>query len=371
MTSYLLGAYQGNRHLSIDNYFRYCQHELPNYLPGWTFSSLRPGRFPDDHFAHSTVSRRIAWQDCYLNWPLRLSNLRADLYHIVDQGLAWYGMFLKHGKMIVTVHDLINLLTMRGRLSLDPVPRKRQLAVKLAMEQVRRADAVICVSQSTAKAVMTELGVSPKRIQIVPNIVPAVFQPFSEEERANARRSLFGDAEHIILHVGKPSSYKNRLGVLKIFDLVYHRLRNCRLILTSQALTTDEQAFLTESHCASAVSVGIPERQEDLKVLYASADVLVFPSIYEGFGWPPLEAMACGCPVITSTAGSLAEVVGDAGITIADPLAFSRFADEILRVLRDTSLSAQLRKVGLARSRGFSSDVLTPQLAEVYRSVAA
>jgi glycosyltransferase involved in cell wall biosynthesis len=371
MTAYLLGAYQGNRHLSIDNYFQYCQREIPVYLPEWRFSSIRPGCFSDDYFTHAVVPRSRAWNDNYLRWPLTLSRLRADVYHIVDHGLAWYSFFLNRGKTIITVHDLINLLVIRGRLPLTPIPPRLRTLIKATAHLIQKSDAIVCVSQNTADTVMAELSVPAKRIHVVHNIVPQVFKPVSCEERVRARRVLLAGAESLILHVGKPSRYKNRLGVLKIFGLIDRDRPGSRLVLTSEEITPEEQSFLKGKSWASSVSVLKPEQQTDLRLLYGASDLLLFPSLYEGFGWPPLEAMACGCPVIASSAGSLAEVVGDAAITIADPLDSQAFARAACRVLQESSLAAQLRAAGLKRAANFTPEKLTPQLAEVYKTVAA
>jgi glycosyltransferase involved in cell wall biosynthesis len=371
VNSYLLGSYQGDRLLSIDNYFRYCQQDLPPYLPDWNFVCLRPGSSHNDYRPGMANPRVRGWNDHFLEWPLQLSQMRADIFHIVDQGLAWYRLFLQKGKVIVTVHDLINLLVMRGRLSLNSIPARRQVIVKIAIEQIKKADAVVCVSRNTADCVLAELGIPAKRLYVIHNIVPVVFRPVSKEERCETRKRLFPGGGPVILHVGKPSAYKNRTGVLKIFDIVQRQIPQSRLILTSESLTAHEKSFLSNRKCAPAIQVFTPDKQEELRLLYGASDVLVFPSLYEGFGWPSLEAMACGCPVVSSTGGSLGEVVGEAGITISDPRASQSFADAIISVVQDQQLSAQLREAGLTRARKFSSSILTPQLADVYRGVAA
>jgi glycosyltransferase involved in cell wall biosynthesis len=218
---------------------------------------------------------------------------------------------------------------------------------------------------------MAELSVPAKRIHVVHNIVPQVFRPISCEERARTRRTLLADAESVILHVGKPSRYKNRLGVLKIFDLLQQKNPASRLLLTSEELDHDERRFVKNKIWAASVSVIKPERQEDLRLLYGVSDLLLFPSLYEGFGWPPLEAMACGCPVIASSAGSLGEVVGEAGITIDNPFDALRFADAAYSLLQEPSLALQLREAGLKRAANFTAEKLAPQLAEVYKTVGA
>jgi len=368
--AYLLGAYPGNTHISINNYFAYCRASLERHLgSGWEFSALRPGAFGDEHFLKSDVGRVQAWKELYFEWPLTLRKLRGDVFHIVDQGLAWYRLLLSSGKTIITVHDLINVMNVRGALSLETLPWRRRQMLKLSVGQMRKADAIICPSGSTAEDVIRELHIAKSRVHVIYNVIPGVFSPLPEPERLAARRRLYGDAGYALLHAGKPTAYKNRIGVLRAFELIHRALPDSRLLLTSQALTAEEEEFLKNRACAAAVGVRQPARQEELRELYCAADVFLFPSITEGFGWPPVEAMACGCPVVSSIGGSLAEVVGEGALRMRDPMDARAFADAAIEILKDKLAACQWRERGLVNAARFSEAVLGPQLADLYSQV--
>ena len=367
----MLGPYPGNTHISIDNYFDYCRSSVESHLKNWNFKALQPGQFQSGDFVKSDVGRKQAWKELYLNWPLSLRVLEADVFHIVDQGMAWYRCFLNSGKTIITVHDLINVLNMRGRMSLETLPIRRQAMVRMCVGQIQKADAIICPSRRTAVDVMNELGVDAKRIHVIYNLIPHVFRPLAEEERAAARKRYFGDAEYAVLHVGKPTSYKNRVGALKAFDLIHQALPDSRMVITSQPLTDEEKQFLQGRACASAVSLRQPEQQEELRALYGAADVMLFPSIFEGFGWPPVEAMACGCPVVSSVGGSLAEVIGDGAVRVQDALNERAFADAAMEILKGPQVAAEWKGKGLLNAKRFSEAVLAPQLGELYQLIGS
>jgi glycosyltransferase involved in cell wall biosynthesis len=368
MKACLLGIHPAHRFFSIDNYLEYCRQELPRYLVDWEITSLRPGNhsarvFP---FKFGRVRSQV---ENYLSWPVRLARLEADVFHVVDQNIAWYCSFLSKGRKLLTIHDLINLLNVKGKLRLGAEPVSRQFKIKLCVRNIRKADALICVSQNTADSVIRELEIPVSRIHVVPNMISGEFVPVSFYEREVIRRARFAQNDVLLLHVGAPSPYKNRVGVLRIFTLVRKMYPNSRLMLTGARLTPKELEAVQDQSLLDAISVILPASRSELRNLYGAADVLLFPSIYEGFGWPPIEAMACGCPVITSQGGSLPEVVGDAGLQILDPHDHLGFAQAVQLLLKDSNLRSDLVAKGFRNALRFAPDSVAPRLAEVYRSL--
>ena len=119
---HLLGIYEANGHLSIRNYYDYCIAELPPCLPGWVINSSKPGRNRQDFVPGNRVDRRQSWFENYVDWPLKLRSLHSGIFHIIDQGIAWYRSFLTTGKTVVTVNDLINVMILNGHLNFGEFP---------------------------------------------------------------------------------------------------------------------------------------------------------------------------------------------------------------------------------------------------------
>ncbi len=316
------------------------------------------------------MPRRTAWVQNYLRWPVELTSLRSECFHIVDQGLMWYARFLRGGRILGSVHDLIAHLTIQGKLDLEPPPAKRKIIIRESIRQLCRLERIISISQHTADLLVREFQIPAQRIVVVHNHLDPVFTPMNEPERAVARQRFFGSSEYVVIHVGKASSYKNRLGALKAFDLLRQRLPAARMFLVHGPPNAQEAEFVAESGCANAVSFLPSISNEDLRQFYGAADVLIFPSFYEGFGWPPLEAMGCGCPVVSTTCASLAEVVGGAALTLDDPNDHQRIADLAYSILTETTTATDLRDRGRARAKLFAPEIALNRVAEVYRSMA-
>ena len=233
-----------------------------------------------------------------------------------------------------------------------------------------KLDHIVSVSSFTAQSLMRELGIPANRITVVPNHVDSRFKVLGEAERLGLRDKWFGDVTHAVIHVGRPLSYKNRLGVIKAFLLLRTRLARSRLFLVGGACAPDEEALIQSENCSNDVIFVPPVSMQGLIEIYNVADALVFPSFHEGFGWPPLEAMACGCPVVSSTCASLREVVGNAALTVEDPNAHQAIADRLHDILSQPPLSRELVERGLLRASLFSEQRALRGMADVYESLA-
>jgi glycosyltransferase involved in cell wall biosynthesis len=315
-----------------------------------------------------TRPRLEVWWQNYAEWPLELLQTQADVVHIVDQGLLWYGKFLRSGRRLGTVHDLIRFLP-KEQLPFAPVSLRADRISRECIRQLGMLDHIISVSRFTADCLVREMQTPASRITVIPNHVDSRFAPPLEEERSQNRRKWFGEAEYAVIHVGRPLQYKNRSGAIRAFALLRERLPGARMFLINGASTEEERKIIGNGSERGAYRFIPAVGDDELKEIYGAADVLVFPSYYEGFGWPPAEAMACGCPVVSSTRASLREVVGDAALTVEDPDDHERIAALLYEVLSDSATSSQLREKGLERALLFAPEKALKAVAAVYREL--
>jgi glycosyltransferase involved in cell wall biosynthesis len=211
--------------------------------------------------------------------------------------------------------------------------------------------------------------VPEEKIEVVyygvnPNFSP---EPAKPGERAEIlQKHGLSDANKLILHVGTPMRYKN---VPALLHALKRLPENVRLIRVGAAFFPDEQRLADELGVTPRiVQAGKIMDDKLLGAYYRAADVFAFPSLFEGFGWPPLEAMACGTPVVTSNAASLPEVVGDAGATVA-PDDHTGLADAISALLENPERSAEYSQRALERARQFTWDACGRNTLAVYEKL--
>jgi glycosyltransferase involved in cell wall biosynthesis len=178
---------------------------------------------------------------------------------------------------------------------------------------------IACVSEATRRDVLRVTKVLQDNVSQIYNGLNFPYAPL-DSAQARARIEKFGiqPNRRFILHVGGNNWYKNRLGVLKIFSVLKSRREGSDLLLVmaGQRMTSKMRRFLRHSSSALNVIELVNPSNEDLRALYSCADLLLFPSIQEGFGWPIIEAQACGCPVVTSDRAAMTEVGGTAATYI-------------------------------------------------------
>lgn len=268
---------------------------------------------------------------------------------------------------VITVHDLAFLLYPRF-LTRDSARYYGQ--VDLA---ARQADHIIAVSESTKRDVIRLLGVPEDKITVIHEAAHPLFAPVTNPEALERTRARYQLPEKFFLFVGTVEPRKNLPTLLRAFRGLRDKYKStASLILVGNRgwLADEVDRVIAELQLGDAVRFlgGIPN--DELVYLYNAASAFVFPSFYEGFGLPPLEAMACGTPVITSNVSSLPEVVGDAALLI-NPENVDELTVAMSRVLADEKLRREMRDKGLKRAQLFSWERAARETLDVYRLVTA
>jgi glycosyltransferase involved in cell wall biosynthesis len=291
---------------------------------------------------------------------LALLRERIDVIHVQQASPLLFG-----APIVLTLHDIA--YERYPQWFPPEVISKMRWAIPLT---VRRAAAVLTDSEFSKRDVVRRYCVPPDKVVVAPLAADPMFRPLHDPAHVAAVRERYGTGERFILCVGNLEPHKNLATLIE----AYVRLRRAdatrhRLVLVGRPQRENNAVFATaraSGYQEALIFTGyVPA--EDLVALFNAAHLFVFPSIFEGFGAPPLEAMACGTPVITSNAASLPEVVGDAA-PMVDPLDVEGLASAIATVLADADLRARLAAQGLQRAAAFSWEATARIVLDTYRN---
>lgn len=267
---------------------------------------------------------------------------------------------------VITMHDLAFLLYPRF-LTRDSARYYGQ--VDLA---ARQADHIIAVSESTKRDTVRLLGVPESKITVIYEAAHPLFTPVTNEEALDRIRARYHLPSEFILFVSTIEPRKNLPTLLRAFRRLRDNYKSQAILAIAGNrgwLAEEVDAVLEELKLGDAVRFLGGVANEELVYLYNAARLFVLPTFYEGFGLPPLEAMACGTPVIVSKVASLPEVVGDAGMLV-DPADVEGFTVAMWRVLTDENLRREMRAKGLKRVATFSWERAARETLKVYEKVA-
>lgn len=303
-----------------------------------------------------------------LSLPSTLHRMPCDVVHFpAFTGSQVRAYSAARVPIVLTVHDLTPILFPEAH------PTKSALLWGKAFRSAAQYVAHwICDSETTKMDLMRFLGIDENCITVVPLAADRLFRKLTQSKDASKTLiEKYGVAGKFILYVGTLEPRKNIPNLLRAFAVVKRGNIPHKLVLVGAAGWKYDEIFKVIEDLGIQGDVILPGYvpDEDLVLLYNFADLFVYPSLYEGFGLPPLEAMACGTPVVTSNRSSLPEVVGDAALLV-DPSDVEALADAIENVLVDQDLRNKLAKKALDRAQLFSWEKTAQQTWSVYEKVS-
>jgi glycosyltransferase involved in cell wall biosynthesis len=270
-------------------------------------------------------------------------------------------------RSVVTIHDCIHLMF--------PQYLPNRMAGVYARASMwaaaRRSDRILTVSEASKRDILRFFDVPPDKIVVIPNAIDERFWKAPSDEDVARVRERYQLDRRFVLYVGNIKPHKNLVRLIEAFaELRASGLEELTLLIIGDEISKlpalRRAVHRHKLHKHVRFLGYLPD--ETLAILYRLAAVFAFPSLYEGFGLPPLEAMASGTPVVTSNVSSLPEVAGDAAVLV-DPTDTGAIVEGLRRVLTDPALAAELRAKGLERAREFSWERSVSRTCAVYREV--
>lgn len=324
----------------------------------------KPGAEQPDSVKAWPGVERLQWENSS-RWGMakRGSSDQLDLYHGTNFRMQTVGRF----GGLVTIHDLW--------LDRHPEYSKKMLGQWPSSFKTRqtalRARKTITVSEFSARELVELYGLKREHIRVIPNGVSEDFVPrLDESAMAELRKRIGLKAERYVLFIGGADPRKNHQTFLEAAEKVRKKLGSRMLVLVGSPIHPFGDYEKMARRRSLSENVLCPGRlsTNDLQLLYSSTDLFVFPSLYEGFGMPVLEAMACGAPVLTSNSTALAEVAGDAAVLV-DPQDARGLGEAMIRVLEDEPLRAALKVKGFERAKQFSWEQAAAKTVALYWEV--
>jgi glycosyltransferase involved in cell wall biosynthesis len=374
--AYLLSGTPGYRQAGVHYYARNLIAALANTDVSSNVTALvGPTAIDEARCAAGRIRVRIASRTTerplsriyveQVETPRVLRSLNADLYH----GLGFVAPVRAPCPIVVSVMDL-SFVTRPGAHKRV----NRIYLTQLTRVACRRAARVIAISESTGRDVVAHCGVAPERVDVTPlGVDHTRFRPLPAGEVA-AFRAERGIGDRAIFYLGSLEPRKNLTRLIDAFSILHADVP----VSNAQLFIGGSLAWKYDEVVARIQQLGLAERvklvgrvsDDDLPRWYSACAVMAYPSLYEGFGLPPLEAMACGAPVVTSNVTSLPEVVGDAGMLV-EPTDTHALTATLKRVLTSDALRAEMRAKSLARAAQFTWARTAELTMQSYRSALA
>lgn len=330
----------------------------------------------------SAMEKWAGYVDKFILFPRRLRRFYRQqkvgtsntLVHILDHSNAPLIRAIDPNRCLITCHDLFAVESAMGMHSRNPVRWSGRRLQGMIARGLRRSHHVAAVSAFTRGRFTSLFPSSRHRVEVVHSAFDRMFRPLQESKAHWAVASWQLPFERPwTFAIGNNSWYKNRGGLLRMFKQVLNRYdgpaeRRPLLLIAGSLANAEQLRWIRQSNLEADIRHLGFLSDEEVQAFYSLAKVMVHPSFYEGFGWPPLEAQACGCPVIAGNGGALKEVLADSAVLV-DPGRELVFAQSWSRLLEDVQWRLAFKEKGLRNVRRFSFNQMHDGYLKLYRSI--
>ncbi|MBP0016112.1 MAG: glycosyltransferase family 4 protein [Cyanobacteria bacterium SBLK] len=365
----LLSTYLPDRIQSIEKFTQVLENGLKKF--GHEVRTIRPKPIMAKIKPTSTgIGKWLGYIDKFIFFPkiLQKSLSWADIVHICDHSSAPYIQYLHNFPHVVTCNDMLAIRSALGEIKENPTRWTGKQLQRMILNGLNKSQRVVCISEQTKSDLMRISCLNPDRVSRIYMGLNYPYAPMRESIREKKLKELNLDLDtQFLLHVGSNVWYKNRFGVISIFKnlIRYDNAKKLFLVMVGRSLTTEIKEFMITHNLNYKVRELIDIENESLRALYSSATALLFPSLQEGFGWPLIEAQACGCPVFTSERPPMTEICGTTGIYL-DPENHKKAAEIISKSL---SILDRLKSKSLENANKFTEEAMITAYIQIYQEV--
>lgn len=375
----LIGNYAPDRQESMQRFASLLDTELRER--GHRVQLLQPrARLNRAGASPAGLAKWLGYLDKFVLFPplLKRAARRADIVHITDHSNAMYVHHLHNKPLLLTCNDVLAIRSAMDLVPQNPVGATGKFFQKLILSGMQRAPRIVCISENTRVELLEISDRSRENTSVIEMGLNYPYSPMSVAqanemiESHNKDLGINGGAgSSFILHVGGNQWYKNREGVLQIYRALKDEMgaQTPRLVMAGKAFTPEMEAYCAAHDLSDVIRVE-GASNETLRALYSRAQVFVFPSLAEGFGWPIVEAQACGCRVLTTNAPPMNDIGGDAA-ALCDPRDIQSAADKLYALLSESEAERQARvEAGLRNAARFTTARMVENYEQLYRQIA-
>ena len=368
----LIGNYVPDKQESMQRFSAMLEDELSAL--GHNVRTLQPrARLNHAGAPPNGVAKWLGYLDKFLLFPpvLKRAARRADIVHIVDHSNALYVRTLRGKPLLLTCNDVLAIRSALGLVPQNRTGATGKILQKLILRGLNRAPHIACISENTRRELLEISTRSPETTTVIEMGLNYPYSPMPQAQADAMIRGFFGAGlPDFVMHVGGNQWYKNREGVLQIYRHLREQLGDTApiLVMAGKAFTAEMEAYCAEHDLQKVVRIE-GASNEELRALYSRAQAFIFPSLAEGFGWPIIEAQACGCRVLTTAAPPMSDI-GGVACALCDPRDVESAAAQLRALLSETPDQCAARvEAGLENARRFTTAHMIDQYERLYRKI--